>query len=109
MSQDAQRFRPSTPWRAPRLGAALLLLLSLAPAATGCDAAADFCAASDEVSADRWVQCDKSCSKGNQTSCAREIDVGKRLCHEKFSVYHCMRSCSAGDEVACQRAKAAMR
>jgi hypothetical protein len=77
--------------------------------AAGCDASAEFCLGSTEVTVDHFVMCDKSCLKGNQASCAREQEIATHLCHDKNSVYHCIRACSAGDVLACGKAKAAMR
>jgi hypothetical protein len=88
------------------LGGALLVVLALA---SGCDASAEYCLTSPDVTVDHFVMCDKSCSKGNEASCKRARELEGRLCHEKFSVYHCMRGCKSGDAVACARAQAAMR
>lgn len=115
MTPAAQRFRhfrrSVDGAAAPRLLARLTRVATVAIAAfaVGCDPAAGYCAASSDVTPDRWIQCDKSCTKGNQASCARQIELGKQLCHDKLSVYHCMRACSAGDALACARAKAATR
>ncbi len=95
-----RRFAPLA-----RSGAWVALLVS----AVGCDGSAQYCGGSGEVSAERFVHCEKSCLKGNQASCARERELEGRLCHEEFSVYHCMRACNDGDALACARAKAVMR
>ena len=76
---------------------------------SGCDASAAYCLESPDVTVDHFVMCDKSCLKGNERSCTRERELEGRLCHEKFSVYHCMRACKDGDALACARAQAAMR
>lgn len=97
---------PGAGLRVSVLAGAFAALLGLA---SGCDASADYCLSSPDLTVDHFVMCDKSCSKGNEASCKRGRELQGRLCHEKFSVYHCMRACKDGDEVACARAKAAMR